>query len=87
MPTYRGEEVGQEFIDHILYTYKAQYEAADEAHQAPASDDTTLLARMESQNVTGGPEACALARADAVLVQPLAAQGTASVKNHRKGRD
>jgi hypothetical protein len=63
-----GEEVGQEFLDHIVATYREQYQAVEPDHAAPAGDDATILAALEVAEARGGSDACALGRFDATPV-------------------
>lgn len=73
MPTYLEEEVGQEFLNSIVATYKAQYVARHPEHKDAETDDAALTARMETFEVTGDSEAAQLAINDAlgVTVEPV----------------
>lgn len=82
MPQYRGEEVGQDFLDMITRVYKEQYEAA---HGEPMEDDdATIVAALEAANVTGGPEASALAREPIVEEPPVEGEGGILARRRRR---
>ena len=70
MPMYLGQDVPQSFLDMICRVFYQQYEAAHPSHAHPSDtpeNRVALLQSMENARVTGGPEACALARETAAL--------------------